>query len=83
MVVQTVTVLPVDDALSGVVVESESFATCPRCHLVDATMTNASLAAGGYWRCVRCGSNWDQARLATVAAYAAWDAARQRRESQR
>ena len=59
--------------------EPEAFATCPRCHLVDATLTNRSLAAGGYWRCARCGSNWDQGRLATVAGYAAWDSARQRR----
>jgi hypothetical protein len=57
--------------------EPEASATCPRCHLVDATLTNRSVAAGGYWRCARCGSNWDQGRLATVAGDAAWDSARQ------
>ena len=58
-------------------VEPQGFATCPSCHTVDTTLTNASLAAGGYWRCGRCGSKWDQTRLATVAAYAAWDLAHQ------
>ena len=72
-------VLPLDVARTDAVVEAEGFATCPTCHLADAALTNASLAAGGYWRCGRCGSKWDQARLATVAAYAAWDLARQRR----
>jgi hypothetical protein len=27
---------------------------------------------GADWRCVRCGQHWDAARLAAVAAYAAW-----------
>lgn len=76
-------VLPVDAVLTDTVDEAEALATCPRCHLIDATLTNASLAAGGYWRCERCGSNWDQARLATVAGYAAWDAVHQRRARQR
>ena len=74
--------LPGDVALTDTVDELEAFATCPRCHLIDATLMNASPAAGGYWRCERCGSNWDQARLATVAGYAAWDAVHQRRAPQ-
>lgn len=59
-------------------VEPGAFAACPTCHVVDATMTNGQLAVGGYWRCQRCGQQWDQRRLATVAAYNAWDAARTR-----
>ena len=60
---------------------AQGFATCPTCHMVDTALTNASLAAGGYWRCGRCGSTWDQIRLATVAAYTAWDLARQLRQT--
>ena len=74
-------VLSIDDASLGAVVEPEGLATCPRCHRVDKALTNASVAAGEYWRCARCGSSWDQARLATVAAYTAWDSARQLRQS--
>ena len=72
--------LLLDVALTDAVVELD-FATCPTCHMADTAMTNASLAAGGYWRCARCGSTWDQTRLATAAAYAAWDLARQRRHT--
>ena len=72
-------VLALDVALTDTVVEPDGPATCPRCHMVNTALTNASLAAGGYWRCGRCGSTWDQTRLATVAAYAAWDLARQLR----
>ena len=45
--------------------------TCPMCH-TPATLSQSALEAGGDWRCVRCGQQWDAARLATVAAYAAW-----------
>jgi hypothetical protein len=84
MVVQAPTaVLPLDVALTDTIVEPDGLATCPRCHKVDAALTNTSLAAGEYWRCGRCGSMWDQARLASVAAYAAWDLARQVRSAQR
>ena len=75
-------VLPVDDALPDAVVEPEGLATCPTCHMVDATLTNASLAAGADWRCGRCGQMWDKTRIATVAAYAAWDSARRQRLAQ-
>ena len=74
-------VLSSDDARLAAVVEPEGLARCPRCHRVDEALTNASVAAGEYWRCARCGSSWDQARLATVAAYTAWDLARQLRQS--
>ena len=74
-------VLPLDVALTATVVEPEGFATCPTCHMVDTALTNALLAAGDYWRCGRCGSMWDQTRLAIAAAYAAWDSARQRRQT--
>jgi len=54
----------------------EGFAACPTCGMVDVTMTNAEVAVGGYWRCQRCGQQWDKKRLATVAAFDAWVAAR-------
>lgn len=41
------------------------------CH-TPASLTQSALQAGGEWRCVRCGQHWDAARLAAVAAYAAW-----------
>jgi hypothetical protein len=41
------------------------------CH-TSATLSQSALEAGGDWRCVRCGQHWDAARLAAVAAYAAW-----------
>jgi len=52
-------------------------ATCPLCH-TSATLSQSALEAGGDWRCVRCGQHWDAARLATVAAYAAWTVDRDR-----
>ena len=52
-------------------------ATCPMCH-TSATLSQSALDAGGDWRCVRCGQHWDAARLATVAAYAAWIVERDR-----
>jgi signal transduction histidine kinase len=45
--------------------------TCPLCH-VASSLTAAALTAGGYWRCARCGQDWDAARLAGYADYAAW-----------
>jgi predicted Zn finger-like uncharacterized protein len=48
-------------------------ATCPMCH-TSAALSRSALAAGGEWRCVRCGQHWDAERLAAVAAYAAWSA---------
>jgi hypothetical protein len=41
------------------------------CH-TSATPSQSALEAGGDWRCARCGQHWDAARLAAVAAYAAW-----------
>ena len=46
-------------------------ATCPMCH-TSATLSQGAVDTGGGWRCVRCGQHWDAARLAAVAAYAAW-----------
>ena len=46
-------------------------ATCPMCH-TSATLAQGAIETGGAWRCVRCGQHWDAARLAAVAAYAAW-----------
>jgi transcription elongation factor Elf1 len=45
--------------------------TCPMCH-ADASLTQSAPAAGGAWRCVRCGQHWDADRLTAVAAYAVW-----------
>jgi hypothetical protein len=44
--------------------------TCPLCHTMDTTITSDALAAGGTWRCIRCGQMWSADRLATAAAYA-------------
>ena len=71
---------PIDNGAEKAV-DPHGFATCPTCHAVDPTMTNAALAVGGDWRCQRCGQRWDSKRIATVAAYQAWD--RNRRESER
>ena len=46
-------------------------ATCPMCH-TPATLSQDAVETGGDWRCVRCGQHWGAARLAAVAAYAAW-----------
>jgi ribosomal protein L37AE/L43A len=50
---------------------------CPMCH-ADVSLTPSALAAGGAWRCARCGQHWDADRLTTVAAYAGWVADRDR-----
>lgn len=51
--------------------DAVEFATCPMCH-TPGTLTRSALERGSDWRCGRCGQQWDAARLATVAAYAAW-----------
>lgn len=60
---------------SALDLEPVGLATCPLCHVVDASMTNQAVSAGADWHCSRCGWRWDAARLATVAAYAVWLAA--------
>jgi len=50
--------------------------SCPLCHTVAPAMTGEALAAGGDWRCAQCHQNWSATRLATVAAYAEYCAAR-------
>ena len=52
---------------------------CPMCH-TDGSLTQGALAAGGAWRCTRCGQHWDADRLMAVAAYAVWVAERDRAE---
>jgi ribosomal protein L37AE/L43A len=54
--------------------------TCPMCH-TPASLTQIALDAGGAWQCVRCGQQWNAARLATVAAYATWVLDRARADS--
>jgi hypothetical protein len=51
-------------------------ATCPLCHTVATEMTAADLASGRGWRCRTCDQRWDAPRLATVAAYARYEASR-------
>ena len=51
-------------------------ATCPLCHTVATEMSAADLASGRDWRCRICHQRWDAGRLATVAAYAEYVAAR-------
>ena len=51
--------------------------TCPMCH-AGAPLTQSGLAAGGAWRCARCGQHWNAGRLVAVAAYAVWVADRDR-----
>ena len=51
--------------------DERDVAACPMCH-TPAPLTGNALDADGSWQCVRCGQHWDVARLATVAAYAAW-----------
>jgi hypothetical protein len=45
--------------------------TCPLCHTPSA-LTATAVEAGGEWQCVRCGQQWDTARLAALANYALW-----------
>jgi ribosomal protein L37AE/L43A len=45
--------------------------TCPLCQ-TSTTLIERATDDAGDWRCVRCGQHWDAARLAAVAAYAAW-----------
>ena len=59
--------------------KAAGFATCPLCHMAEATMADGAVEKGGGWRCARCGQRWDAARLATVGAYAAWVAEHQPR----
>lgn len=55
-------------------------ATCPLCH-TSTTLTRSAFEAGGSERCVRCGQQWDEARLAAVDAYATWTAEHDRVDS--
>jgi hypothetical protein len=57
--------------------------SCPLCHTTHPSLTRDALQAGENWRCVRCGQRWDAGRLATVAAYAAWVAAQDKRARMR
>lgn len=66
---------PVATALLDTPPDSLRLVTCPSCHTTHASLTQQALDAGGEWRCVRCGQNWDARRLQTVAAYAIWAAA--------
>ena len=58
------------------VADAADRAVCPGCHTRDGSMTMAAVASGEGWRCSRCTQQWDGVRLATVANYAAWMAAR-------
>lgn len=56
--------------------QAQQATTCPLCHTVDTTITEAELATGGEWHCTICGQRWDAAALVTAAAYARYVAAR-------
>jgi hypothetical protein len=60
----------------GAPADASDRAVCPRCHTVDPSMTLTAVAAGAAWKCTRCAQRWDVDRLATVANYTAWEAAR-------
>jgi len=49
---------------------------CPLCHTVAPALTDAALVAGADWRCAVCDQMWNAQRLATVAGYAEYCAAR-------
>jgi predicted Zn finger-like uncharacterized protein len=51
-------------------------AACPLCHTASAGLSAQAFAAGALWRCTTCGQTWTAERLAAVAAYEAWVAAR-------
>jgi len=73
--VHSVVPTPATVALPGS--DPEPSVACPMCH-TGAPLTQAALARGDSWRCVRCGQHWDAHRLAAVAAYAVWTAERDR-----
>jgi len=50
--------------------------SCPLCCRAFGALTEERLAAGGGCQCGTCGQRWTAIRLATVAAYAEWAAAR-------
>jgi hypothetical protein len=79
---------PVITALLEVEPDVSPYVSCPLCHTTHAALTDAAMEAGSYWQCVRCGQQWDPARLTAVAAYGAWvlehdDSARRRSTSDR
>jgi hypothetical protein len=55
---------------------------CPLCHTPPA-LGDTNVLAEAAWHCVRCGQAWTTRRLATVASYAAWVAARGQAPSDR
>lgn len=67
---------PLTDASAHAVREASGLAACPTCHVKHPTLTHAAVVAGDSWTCARCLQHWDGPRLATVATYAAWVAAR-------
>ena len=54
-------------------ISQTELAICPSCHTQDPEMTTLAVSNGAYWQCTHCRSPWDARRLATVAAYAAWE----------
>jgi hypothetical protein len=51
-------------------------AICPGCHTAAHSLTMSAVLAGASWRCTQCAQRWSADRLAAVANYAAWVAAR-------
>ena len=44
--------------------------SCPLCHTEALTTSTSAVKSGATWRCIGCGQQWSEGRLATVAAYA-------------
>jgi predicted Zn finger-like uncharacterized protein len=56
---------------------------CPSCHTARQQGTQQVAAAGGDWRCGRCGEQWTASRLATVAEHDARDRERENAATER
>jgi len=63
--------------LTGTIATSVVRPACELCHTLNDTVTSDALATGAEWVCTRCGQGWNAERLATVAAYARFESARQ------
>ena len=63
-------------ALPEMPARMQGLVSCPLCHTSHPSLTHEALESGIDWPCARCGQRWDARRLAAVAAYAEWAAAR-------
>ncbi len=61
---------------AAVVTRTGNATACALCHADGPNLDASQLRAGAWWRCKGCGQLWDHARMAAVAAYAAFCADR-------